>query len=117
MSYLCCLCEERIDGFGINQRSGNSPSPLKEEGECCDKCNIEKVIPARMKERDSIQKKINALHVVERAVGAMTSACAAIEYAWEEVKRAKEWNEYLKKMILNPKINERHEKEIKEKET
>lgn len=41
---MCCLCDDEIDGFG------NNPSPLKDDGRCCDKCNTEKVIPARIME-------------------------------------------------------------------
>ena len=40
----CCLCKENL-----SHTFGNSPFPLKKRGgDCCDKCNHEKVIPARM---------------------------------------------------------------------
>lgn len=38
----CCLCGGEYNGYG------NNPEPLK-KGRCCDKCNITKVVPARMK--------------------------------------------------------------------
>jgi hypothetical protein len=38
----CCLCKENLS------HTFNSPIPLKKRGNCCDKCNHEKVIPARM---------------------------------------------------------------------
>ena len=38
----CVICGEKIEGWG------NNPWPIKEHGECCDKCNNEKVIPARI---------------------------------------------------------------------
>lgn len=43
-STKCIICEEVIEGHG------NNPWPLHslEEGECCDRCNIEKVVPARI---------------------------------------------------------------------
>ena len=41
MKKTCCLCGGEFDGYGSN------PAPLKESGECCDRCNAEKVIPAR----------------------------------------------------------------------
>lgn len=41
MKNKCCLCGEEFEGYG------NDPAPLKESGECCDRCNAEKVIPAR----------------------------------------------------------------------
>ena len=42
----CCLCGKTIEsGFGNNP----APIPTKnEDDECCDECNMEKVIPARL---------------------------------------------------------------------
>ena len=37
----CCLCGEKYVGWG------NNAEPLA-EGECCDMCNITRVIPARI---------------------------------------------------------------------
>jgi len=43
----CCICGDEIDGWG------NNPYPVVEDdgwdNVCCDKCNEEKVIPARIK--------------------------------------------------------------------
>lgn len=39
--WTCVLCDE------ISTTCGNLPSPLAEEGKCCDKCNETKVLPAR----------------------------------------------------------------------
>ena len=39
----CILCSKEILGYG------NSPQPLAEEGECCDTCNENKVIPERLR--------------------------------------------------------------------
>jgi hypothetical protein len=41
---VCCLCGDTIDGYG------NNPAPLckNETDRCCDHCNYEKVIPARI---------------------------------------------------------------------
>lgn len=41
MKKTCCLCGGEFDGYG------NDPAPLKESGECCDRCNAEKVLPTR----------------------------------------------------------------------
>ena len=38
----CCLCGKTINGFG------NNPYPLANEGQCCDDCNWNLVIPARV---------------------------------------------------------------------
>ena len=44
--FNCSLCQMESTGWG------NNPYPLCEkedmESQCCDKCNVEKVIPARM---------------------------------------------------------------------
>lgn len=39
---VCCICGEPIEGYG------NNPYPVKEDGRCCDACNIKFVIPARL---------------------------------------------------------------------
>ena len=39
---VCVICKEEFTGWG------NNPSPIKDEGECCDTCDNEKVIPARI---------------------------------------------------------------------
>ena len=41
---ICCICGNEFEGFG------NNPEPVKSEGRCCDKCNQEVVIPARLDE-------------------------------------------------------------------
>lgn len=39
----CCICGGKIKGHG------NNPAPIKEEGLCCDSCNLNIVIPTRIK--------------------------------------------------------------------
>lgn len=34
MKEKCCICEKPIKG------NGNDPYPLREEGRCCDACNV-----------------------------------------------------------------------------
>ena len=42
-NYVCCICGKKIEGYG------NNPWPIGDSKEkCCDSCNINKVIPARM---------------------------------------------------------------------
>lgn len=38
---VCCICGKEFEGWG------NNPSPIKEEGECCNDCNVKYVISAR----------------------------------------------------------------------
>lgn len=42
--WTCCLCNETFSGFG------NNPEPVNNDinNECCDNCNDEIVIPARL---------------------------------------------------------------------
>lgn len=57
----CVLCNEDIRGEvinGIARVYGHNPSPLSNEGKCCDECNMKKVIPARIKNVVEIYKKI-----------------------------------------------------------
>lgn len=39
----CCICGQIFIG------EGNNPWPVKEDGVCCDDCNYDKVVPARLK--------------------------------------------------------------------
>ena len=38
----CCICKKPF--FGL----GNNPNPIKTKGKCCNKCNIDKVLPTRL---------------------------------------------------------------------
>lgn len=38
----CCICGKEIKGYG------NNPWPLKDNGQCCNECNV-KVIQERFK--------------------------------------------------------------------
>jgi len=40
--WQCVICLDYFSGYG------NNPDPVKEDGECCDKCNNQTVIPARL---------------------------------------------------------------------
>lgn len=44
----CCICGKPFRPG----EWGNNPEPVKpySEGTCCDKCNLDKVIPARLKQ-------------------------------------------------------------------
>ena len=42
----CVLCKEHFSGTPY----GNNAAPLRKRGKCCDKCNHNKVIPARLGE-------------------------------------------------------------------
>ena len=53
---ICCICENEFDEYEetiigqmkVRNKGGHNPSPVKEEGRCCTKCNFEIVIPARL---------------------------------------------------------------------
>ena len=38
----CCICGRILVDYG------NNPHPVKENGECCNFCNLTKVVPARL---------------------------------------------------------------------
>lgn len=38
----CVICKKPFEG------KGNNPYPVKDEGRCCDECNLTKVVPSRM---------------------------------------------------------------------
>ena len=40
---ICVLCGEPYQGYG------NNPWPMANAGRCCDQCNLDKVLPARLK--------------------------------------------------------------------
>lgn len=44
--YVCCICGKEFEGYG------NNPWPIEQdilkEDRCCDKCNLDYVIPARI---------------------------------------------------------------------
>lgn len=42
---VCCICGKEFS------EHGNNPEPVKpyEEGQCCDKCNMNVVIPERLR--------------------------------------------------------------------
>ena len=42
-AFVCVLCGQYVREYG------NNPAPLAAVGKCCDKCNAERVIPARMR--------------------------------------------------------------------
>lgn len=44
MKYKACvICGKRFNGHG------NNPWPVKNYGQCCDDCNQDQVVPARIK--------------------------------------------------------------------
>lgn len=42
-STKCCICGHIFEGWG------NNPWPVKLEGECCWDCNVQAVLPARLR--------------------------------------------------------------------
>lgn len=46
----CCICGRVIEGYGYN------PYPVREEGQCCRRCNYEVVVPERWRQHQEYQK-------------------------------------------------------------
>ena len=40
----CCICGKRIDS-----RESNKAWPVRDDGRCCPECNMDVVVPARLK--------------------------------------------------------------------
>lgn len=47
----CCICGKQFEGWG------NNPAPVKNEGVCCDECNMSHVLSARLGGFFMAQKK------------------------------------------------------------
>lgn len=47
---ICCICGREIEGYGYN------PYPVREEGQCCRRCNYEVVVPERYRRHLEYQK-------------------------------------------------------------
>jgi hypothetical protein len=56
---ICCLCNEEITPDASGWQYGHNPAPLgeTEDDRCCDSCNYQEVIPARLQGILEIQKK------------------------------------------------------------
>ena len=52
LEYTCCLCGRYFKGYG------NNAWPVS-NGKCCNKCNEEKVLPARLIEMMKLENKNN----------------------------------------------------------
>lgn len=92
--HKCCICGEPIEGHG------NNPFPVKAEGDCCDKCNAEVVIPARIeKMKAAASEKVNE---------------ELTETESEEVKPASEESEEVKPTSEESEEESLEEKEVKE---
>ena len=92
--HKCCICGEPIEGHG------NNPFPVKTEGDCCDKCNAEVVIPARIeKMKAAASEKVNE---------------ELTETESEEVKPTSEESEEVKPTSEESEEESLEEKEVKE---
>ena len=54
--FECCLCDKTFEGYG------NNPAPVKNEGLCCNKCNWDIVIPARLRQSNRLQAEWRLSH-------------------------------------------------------
>ena len=49
----CCICNKKMD-----KTEFNNPSPYKDNGICCNKCNCKYVIPSRIKNINKIASNV-----------------------------------------------------------
>lgn len=50
----CCFCGKPLVG---DDRFGNNPEPLMDHGRCCNACNADLVIPARIAALHALRAK------------------------------------------------------------
>lgn len=92
--HKCCICGEPIEGHG------NNPFPVKTEGDCCDKCNAEVVIPARIeKMKEAASEKVNE-ELTETESEEVKPASEESEEESLEEKEVKELTEDEKREIV-----------------
>lgn len=82
----CVICGREFSGYG------NNPWPVMQSGKCCDECNFDVVLPARMagntrkiKAKDSL-RDLNAL--IESEKEAITLYTNAIRDAGEGLEKS-----------------------------
>ena len=79
-TFTCCICGKETTGYG------NNPAPVIDlpDSRCCDDCNINKVIPARLKTRlDAafvIREKRGAKRYLAACVGVTKEKTAAMRF-------------------------------------
>ena len=49
--FRCCICGREVAGHG------NGPYPIKEDGQCCDRCNWTVVLKERKRLSDEYHKR------------------------------------------------------------
>jgi len=54
---LCCLCGNPLTAWDNSRGMGNNPWPLAKEGRCCDDCNADYVLPARIIDFETLQRR------------------------------------------------------------
>ena len=102
--HKCCICGEPIEGHG------NNPFPVKTEGDCCDKCNAEVVIPARIeKMKAAASEKVN-----EELTETESEDVKSTPEESEEVKPTSEESEEVKPTSEESEEESLEEKEVKE---
>lgn len=84
----CVICGKSFTGWG------NDPWPVKEEGYCCDKCNMEVVLPARLallakseQEKKAQSEEIKESDGVREYSNALIDLCEQGGASWESIAR------------------------------
>ena len=92
--HKCCICGEPIEGHG------NNPFPVKTEGDCCDKCNAEVVIPARIEKMKAAASEKVDEELTETESEEVKPASEESEEESLEEKEVKELTEDEKREIV-----------------
>lgn len=65
--YVCVFCKKKGTGYD------NNPATLKKKGQCCDDCNLNKVLPERIKimsgKFDKFKEETNLKYKINKRAG------------------------------------------------
>lgn len=75
----CCICGKEFSGYG------NNPWPVMSEGRCCDECNFDTVLPARLA---GTSKKVKAKDSIDDLNRLIESEDEAIKLYEDAIKNA-----------------------------
>ena len=64
----CCICGKEFTGYG------NNPWPIMKDGQCCDECNFEIVLPARLQGNSKKQKVNDSINDLKRLIASENEA-------------------------------------------
>tara|TARA_R100000152_G_C6782229_1_gene219160 strand:+ start:12576 stop:12911 length:336 start_codon:yes stop_codon:yes gene_type:complete len=62
----CVICEEPIEPNINGWKGGNNPFPVSEHGRCCDSCDVDVVLKARLQNSGFSEQQIDSIIAVQK---------------------------------------------------